>query len=85
MLYVWPTIDLPLEEVWDIARRLTPLTEGLGIEQVVVSGRLPSPDGGEPVETVMRMGYEPGRGSERAADARRPTRRCSRSTTTPAS
>ena len=62
MLYVWPTIDLPLEEVWEIARRLTPLTEGLGIEQVVVSGRLPSPDGGEPVETVMRMGYEPGRG-----------------------
>ena len=31
MLYVWPTIDLPLEEVWDISRRLTPLTEGLGI------------------------------------------------------
>src|SRR6185503_15630452 len=52
MLYIWPTIDLPLEEVWEIARRLTPLTEGLGIEQVVVSGRLPSPDGGEPVETV---------------------------------
>jgi acetyl-CoA carboxylase carboxyltransferase component len=62
MLYVWPTIDLPLEEVWDISRRLTPLTEGLGIEQVVVSGFLPSPDGGEPVETVMRMGFEPGRG-----------------------
>jgi acetyl/propionyl-CoA carboxylase alpha subunit/acetyl-CoA carboxylase carboxyltransferase component len=62
MLYVWPTIDLPLDEVWDIARRLTPLTEGLGIEQVVVSGRLPSPDGGEPTETVMRMGYEAGRG-----------------------
>jgi acetyl/propionyl-CoA carboxylase alpha subunit/acetyl-CoA carboxylase carboxyltransferase component len=62
MLYVWPTIDLPLEEVWDISRRLTPLTEGLGIEQVVVSGRLPSPEGGEPVEAVMRMGFEPGRG-----------------------
>src|SRR6185295_19002239 len=62
MLYIWPTIDLPLEEVWEIARRLTPLTEGLGIEQVVVSGRLPSPDGGEPVETVMRLGFEPGRG-----------------------
>jgi acetyl/propionyl-CoA carboxylase alpha subunit/acetyl-CoA carboxylase carboxyltransferase component len=62
MLYVWPPIDLPLDEVWDIARRLTPLTEGLGLEQVVVSGRLAQPDGGEPVETVMRMGFEPGRG-----------------------
>ena len=40
MLYIWPTIDLPLDEVYDIARRLTPLTEGLGLEQVVVSGRL---------------------------------------------
>ena len=43
MLYVWPTIDLPLDEVYDIARRLTPLTEGLGLEQVVVSGRLAQP------------------------------------------
>ena len=62
MLYVWPPVDLPLDEVYDIARRLTPLTEGLGLEQVVVSGRLTPPDGGESVETVMRMGYEPGRG-----------------------
>ena len=45
MLYIWPTIDLPLDEVYDIARRLTPLTEGLGLEQVVVSGRLAQPDG----------------------------------------
>ena len=44
MLYIWPTIDLPLDEVYDIARRLTPLTEGLGLEQVVVS-RPPRPAG----------------------------------------
>ena len=62
MLYIWPTIDLPLDEVYDIARRLTPLTEGLGLEQVVVSGRLAQPDGSEPVETVMRLGFEAGRG-----------------------
>ena len=55
MLYVWPTIDLPLDEVNEIARRLAPLTEGLGLEQVVVSGRLAQPDGSEPVETVMRL------------------------------
>ena len=62
MLYVWPTIDLPLDEVYDVAKRLTPLTEGLGLEQVVVSGRLAQPDESEPVETVMRMGFETGRG-----------------------
>ena len=39
MLYVWPPVDLPLDELSEIARRLAPLTEGLGLEQVVVSGR----------------------------------------------
>ncbi len=62
LLYVWPVVDLPLEELSVVARSLTPLTEGLGIEQVVVSGRLVLPGSDEPVETVMRLGYEPGRG-----------------------
>ena len=57
----------------DIARRLAPLTEGLGLEQVVVSGRLLVPGGERPVDAVLRLGYEAGRGSDgplhRAADA----------------
>ena len=39
MLYIWPPIDLPLDELTEVARRLVPLTEGLGLEQIVVSGR----------------------------------------------
>ncbi|MET0323687.1 MAG: carboxyl transferase domain-containing protein [Ilumatobacteraceae bacterium] len=62
MLYVWPPVDLPLDELSEIARRLVPLTEGLGLEQIVVSGRFAGLGGPEPVETVMRLGYEPGRG-----------------------
>ncbi len=62
MLYIWPVVDLPFEEVTAIARRLTPLTEGLGLEQVVVSGRLQLPNSAEPVDAVMRLGYEPGHG-----------------------
>ena len=62
MLYVWPVVDLPLDELTAVARRLTPLTEGLGLEQVVVSGRLAVPGTDEPAEAVMRLGYEPGRG-----------------------
>ncbi len=62
MLYVWPPLDIPLDEVDAIARRLLPLTDGLGLEQVVVSARLPVRGDGEPVETVMRLGYEAGRG-----------------------
>ena len=55
-------VDLPLDEIRAIARRLAPLTEGLGLEQVVVSGALRRADGSEPVEAVLRLGYEPGRG-----------------------
>ena len=62
MLYVWPVVELPLAEVSAIARRLAPLTEGLGLEQVVVSGRLLLEGSSEPVEAVMRLGFEPGHG-----------------------
>jgi acetyl-CoA carboxylase carboxyltransferase component len=62
LLYVWPVVDLPFDEINAIARRLTPLTEGLGLEQVVVSARLLLPAADEPVEAVMRLGYEPGHG-----------------------
>ena len=62
MLYIWPVLELPFDEINAIARRLTPLTEGLGLEQVVVSGRLLMPASIEPVDAVMRLGYEPGHG-----------------------
>ena len=62
MLYVWPVVDLPFDEINDIARRLTPLTEGLGLEQVVVNARLQFPTSAQPVDAVMRLGYEPGHG-----------------------
>ena len=62
LLHIWPLVDLPLDELTAVARRLAPLTEGLGLEQIVVSGQLAGPGSEEPVETVMRLGYEPGRG-----------------------
>jgi acetyl/propionyl-CoA carboxylase alpha subunit/acetyl-CoA carboxylase carboxyltransferase component len=61
MLHVWPLIDLPLEELSEVARRLLPLTDGLGLEQVIVSGRFAGL-GAEPVDRVLRLSYEPGRG-----------------------
>ena len=61
MLYLWPLIDLSIDEIREIARRLAPLTEGFGLEQIVISGRFVI-DGSEPTETVLRLGYEPGRG-----------------------
>ena len=62
MLYVWPVVDLAPEALEAVAQRLAPMTEGLGLEQVVVSGRMAAPGSDEPVDVVMRIGYEPGRG-----------------------
>ena len=62
MLHVWPVVDFPLDELDDVVRRLAPLTEGLGLEHVVVSGRVPDPAMGGTIETVIRIGFEPGRG-----------------------
>jgi acetyl-CoA carboxylase carboxyltransferase component len=58
MLYVWPAVELSFAEVNEIARRLTPLTEGLGIEQVVVTARFAD----QATDVVLRLGYEPGAG-----------------------
>ena len=54
--YIWPVVDLPFDEINAIARRLTPLTEGLGLEQVVVNARLQLPTSDEPVDAVLRLG-----------------------------
>ncbi|MGA9276450.1 biotin carboxylase N-terminal domain-containing protein [Ilumatobacter sp.] len=62
MMYVWPVVDFPLDELDEVVQRLAPLTEGLGLEQVVVSGRLRDDATGNTIETVMRIGFEPGRG-----------------------
>ncbi|NNJ47627.1 MAG: ATP-grasp domain-containing protein, partial [Acidimicrobiia bacterium] len=52
LLYVWPVIDLEPDEMGLVVTRLAPVTEGLGIEKVVVrtpngagpSDRVPSPE-----------------------------------------
>ena len=61
-LYVWPTVELPVGDLTRVARRLAPLTEGLGIEQIVVEARFPDAETGRVDEVEMRLAYEPGRG-----------------------
>jgi hypothetical protein len=60
MLFVWPVVEIPLDELDAVVRRLAPHTEGLGIEQIVVQGRLAGPT--DAAEVVMRLGYETGKG-----------------------
>ncbi|HEU5083374.1 MAG TPA: biotin carboxylase N-terminal domain-containing protein, partial [Acidimicrobiales bacterium] len=62
MLFVWPPVEISLEEVAAVAKRLVPLTTGLGIEQVLVQGRVIDPVTRDSAEVVFRLGYQPGKG-----------------------
>ncbi len=62
MLFVWPPVELSLDEVTAVAKRLVPLTNGLGIEQVMVQGRLVDPDTKDVADVVVRLGYQAGSG-----------------------
>ena len=54
-LYVWPPLTLERDELRDIVRRISPATEGLGLEQVVVRARVPNPATGELRDMVVRI------------------------------
>ena len=62
LLYVWPPLDLHPDELNEMARRLAPATEGLGIEQVAVGARIPSPESGVLQDAVLRISNPGGNG-----------------------
>ncbi|MFC5234738.1 carboxyl transferase domain-containing protein [Pseudonocardia zijingensis] len=73
LLYVWPVVDVPLEELDSVVRVLAPRSVGLGLEQVVVQFRhagdgsadtrsADAARGGEPTELLLRMSRPPGAG-----------------------
>ena len=61
-LYVWPPLNLTRDELRDIVNRLSPATEGLGLEQVVVRVRIPNPATGELRDMVVRISSPGGTG-----------------------
>jgi acetyl/propionyl-CoA carboxylase alpha subunit/acetyl-CoA carboxylase carboxyltransferase component len=61
-LYVWPPIDLKQEEIQAMARQVARQTEGLGMEKVVVQGRMRVPETGEYREMVVSVSNPAGRG-----------------------
>jgi acetyl/propionyl-CoA carboxylase alpha subunit/acetyl-CoA carboxylase carboxyltransferase component len=63
LLYVWPPLNLERDELRDLVRRLAPESEGLGLEQVVVRVRIPSPATGELRDMVVRISSPAGRGA----------------------
>jgi acetyl-CoA carboxylase carboxyltransferase component len=61
LLYVWPTVDVPLDELDSVVRVLAPRTLGLGLEQVLVQFRY-AQAGEESRQFMLRMSRPPGAG-----------------------
>jgi acetyl-CoA carboxylase carboxyltransferase component len=61
LLYVWPVVDVPLDELDSVVRVLAPRTLGLGLEQVLVQFRH-ARGGDEPGQFMLRMSRPPGAG-----------------------
>jgi acetyl/propionyl-CoA carboxylase alpha subunit/acetyl-CoA carboxylase carboxyltransferase component len=62
LLYVWPEVDMTLDEISAAAKRLVPLTDGLGIEQISLQGRIVDPVTGQVDHVTVRTGYVHGTG-----------------------
>ena len=62
LLYIWPAVDLPLEEFDVVVRTLAPRTEGLGLEHAMVSFRYDDGSGAPPRERMLRLSRPPGAG-----------------------
>jgi acetyl-CoA carboxylase carboxyltransferase component/biotin carboxyl carrier protein len=62
LLYVWPVVDVPLDELDAVVRVLAPRSEGLGLEQVGVQFRHVGDGTTDPQEFLLRLSRPPGAG-----------------------
>ncbi|WP_179656502.1 carboxyl transferase domain-containing protein [Nocardioides panzhihuensis] len=59
---VWPVVEADLDQITALQSKITPLSEGTGIEEVLAEGRVASPDGGAPTPLAIRFHAKPGAG-----------------------
>ncbi|TYL46456.1 ATP-grasp domain-containing protein [Nocardioides sp. BGMRC 2183] len=57
-IHVWPDVDADPAQLTALQGKITPLSDGAGIEEVVAGGRLATPDG--PVPVSIRFHSQPG-------------------------
>ena len=62
LLYAWPSVEVPLDELVEVTRTLAPLTAGLGLEEVSMDARVPAPPDGELRNMAFGFSYQPGVG-----------------------
>ena len=61
-LYVWPTIEVSLDDLGDFARSTAPLTAGAGLEEIMILGRLQKVPDQEPEDVALLFSYSPNTG-----------------------
>ncbi|MBC7278303.1 MAG: ATP-grasp domain-containing protein [Nocardioides sp.] len=59
---VWPVVEADVDQITALQSKITPLSEGTGIEEVLAEGRVASPDGGAPNRLAIRFHAKPGAG-----------------------
>ncbi len=62
LLYVWPSVEVPLDELLEITRTLAPVTAGLGLEEVLIEARVHAPPDGELRNLALSVSHQPGVG-----------------------
>ena len=62
LLYVWPSVEVSLDELLAVTRTLAPTTVGLGLEEVLIEARVPTPPDGELRNMAHGFSYQPGVG-----------------------
>ncbi|MCL4845977.1 MAG: carbamoyl-phosphate synthase subunit L [Acidobacteria bacterium] len=62
VLDVWPPLDLPVDDLLAVARRLARRTEGLGLEKAVLRVRMPDAETGGLADRALSLSWAGGRG-----------------------
>ena len=60
-VHIWPVVDLDLDALGALGTKISPLTDGAGVEEVVAQGRV-AVAGGDPVALAVRFSAQPGSG-----------------------
>lgn len=59
---VWPDVDLDMKDLSRLQAKITPLSDGTGIEEVVAQGNFIRPDGSGIIPLAVRFHVQPGAG-----------------------
>ncbi|MFD4369696.1 carboxyl transferase domain-containing protein [Rhodococcus sp. NPDC058521] len=62
VLYAWPVLDIPADQIEIVAHNAARLTLGAGLEQIIIMGRFRETPDSDPREVAMRFTYRSGAG-----------------------